>query len=173
VGYQSQVTVSLTGRPDDVHLVLNTYGLSETAEQIKQSWHILGEPTEFEFYAEELRTEHGEITLSLCWRFDWVKFYQESQEAVERLGEIVQTLCGEHEVRVHLSYRRAGEEHDDYEENHWGDTSAFADAVEVVRYLNVEMPEANIEEFRANKTVVHGIVQTLMPTVEGEADASK
>lgn len=172
MGYQSQVTVSLTGRPDDVHLVLNTYGLSETAEQIKQSWHILGEPTEFEFYAEELRTEHGEKTLSLCWKFDWVKFYQESQEAVERLGSIVQTMNGEHDAKVHLKYRRVGEEYDDYESTDWGDDTYFDDAVEYVRYLNVEMPEADIEKFRTNKTVDCGNVPTLMPTVEGEANAS-
>lgn len=167
MGYQSQVTVSLTGKPDDVHLVLNTYELTETDKQIEESWHILGNAECFEFFAEELRTEHGEITLSLCWRFDWVKFYQESQEAVERLGEIVQTMYADHDAQVHLSYRRAGEEHDDYEENNWGDTTSFDDAVRVVRYLEVEMPEANIEEFRKNKTVEHGNVPT-----QGEANAS-
>lgn len=161
MGYASQVVIALHGKTEDVSLALSMYQASETLEQIDASWHILSTANGYVdfFYAYDKNRMH------VAWRFNWVKFYEESQAALDRLGKIVEALHEEHDAEVTLTMRRVGEDVTDYEELEWGD-GEYEAGVEVVRYLNVELPEANIKQFFENKTAWGGKIQ-------GEDNASK
>ena len=161
MGYASQVVVTLHGNKEDVSLALSMYQASETQEQIDESWHILSTAdscVDF-FYAYDNDAMH------VAWRFNWVKFYEDAQAALNRLGRIVDTLHDEHGAEVTLVLRRLGEDLTDYEELEWG-KNEYDQTIEVVRYLNIDLPEANIKEFFENKTAWGGKIQ-------GDDNASK
>lgn len=162
MGYASQVVIALHGKTEDVSLALSMYQASETLEQIDAAWHILStNNTCVDFYY----AYYDKNRMHVAWRFNWVKFYDESQSALDRLGKIVKALHDEHNAEVTLTMKRVGEDPTDFEEAEWGD-GEYEAGVEVVRYLNVDLPEADLEEFFKNKTAWGGKIQ-------GENDASK
>lgn len=160
MGYQSIAAVTLGGRKDDVLLALSMYKASESPEAIKNAWHILEQDPQgdMEFFAHEYRDEFNVIHWTLCWRFDWVKFYEPSSSAVERLGEIVGTLCETHGAVIGLDYKRVGESPDDYECAEWGEKSSFTEEPTIVRHIDVDLPPADAAEFWQNNTVTSGNV---------------
>lgn len=161
MGYASQVVISLHGKTEDVALALSMYQASETTEQIDASWHILSTADSYVdfFYA------YDKDKMYVAWRFNWVKFYEESQEAVSRLGKIVDILHEEHDAEVTLTTKRIGEDVTDYEQLEWGE-GEYDGMVEVVRELRVDWPKADIKQFFENKTAWGGKIQ-------GEDNASK
>lgn len=161
MGYASQVVITLHGNKEDVSLALTMYQASETLEQIDAAWHILSTGNgyaDFFYY-------HDEDSMHVAWRFNWVKFYEESQAALNRLGDIVETLHNEHGAEVTLTLKRLGEDMTDYEELEWG-KNEYDQTIEVVRHLNVDLPVANIKQFFENKTAWGGKIQ-------GDDNASK
>lgn len=162
MGYASQVVITLHGNKEDVSLALSMYQASETQEQIDNSWHILSTA---DSYVDFYYAYYDKNRMHVAWRFNWVKFYEESQAALNRLGRIVDTLHTEHGAEVTLTLRRIGEDMTDYEELEWGD-GEYEASIEVVRHLNVDLPEADIKQFFENKTAWGGKIQ-------GDDNASK
>ena len=126
MGYTSLVVITLEGSKEACQDALNAYKLSETREQIDSAWHIL----EADYSSEQVSFAYqvlgkGVGSLACCvWKFDWVKFYGESDRAINRLGFIVDSL---HELGKNSMYNqlglklvRIGENPDDYEEQQWG-----------------------------------------------------
>lgn len=161
MGYASQVVIALNGKKEDVSLALTMYQASETQEQIDSTWHILCTGNGYADFFYDTDT----LNMDVVWRFNWVKFYDESMEALRRLGNIVQTLHDEHGAELSLVMRRMGEDYNDYEDETWG-VQDFPDYIEVVRHLDVHVPTADIKQFFENKTAWGGKIQ-------GDDNASK
>jgi hypothetical protein len=126
MGYTSLVVITLEGSKEACQDALNAYKLSETREQIDSAWHILSED-----YSDERTTFAYQVlgkgvgSLACCvWKFDWVKFYGESDRAISRFGFIVDALHDEGKNpkynQLGLKLVRIGENPDDYEEQQWG-----------------------------------------------------
>jgi hypothetical protein len=87
------------------------------------AWHIL----EHDYSSEQVTFAYevlGTGTVCCVWKFDWVKFYGESDRAIHRLGSIVNDLHIYGDTSKYeglgLQLVRIGENHDDYEEQQWG-----------------------------------------------------
>ena len=126
MGYTSLVVITLEGSEEACQDALNAYKLSETREHIEMAWHILSED-----YSDERTTFAYQVlgkgvgSLACCvWKFDWVKFYGESDRAISRFGFIVDALHDEGKNpkynQLGLKLVRIGENPDDYEEQQWG-----------------------------------------------------
>jgi len=126
MGYTSLVVITLEGSEEACQDALNAYKLSETREHIEMAWHILSED-----YSDERTTFAYQVlgkgvgSLACCvWKFDWVKFYGESNRAISRFGFIVDALHDEGKNpkynQLGLKLVRIGENPDDYEEQQWG-----------------------------------------------------
>lgn len=130
MGYRSNVCIELVGRPEDVAVVLNTYKLSESPQDIEASNHIL-ETTKWkpEFYAHET-----ENRVSLLWSFEDVKWYIESQNAYDRLADIVDEM----NLDVALFIVRTGEDSTDIEQHSAGMTDDYEASVYAYSGINIE-----------------------------------
>jgi len=137
MGYQSVVVISLSGEKQLVKDALTAYKMSEDAETIKSTWHILDSELECrQYYSEWGKDKEG---CDLIWKFDWVKFYGDSEGALHRLAEIVEDLDNE-EGKLGLTYRRMGESDDDYEYREWGAGSRLEPSVYYLRDIEVDEP---------------------------------
>ena len=123
MGYESLVVITLEGSEEACQDALNAYKLTETRQQIEMAWHIL----EHDYSSEQVTFAYevlGTGTVCCVWKFDWVKFYGESDRAIHRLGSIVDALHDEGKNPKYqglgLQLVRIGENHDDYEEQQWG-----------------------------------------------------
>jgi hypothetical protein len=126
MGYRSAVAVELMGSKQDVSLVLKTYAMSETAEQIHETNHIL----ETKPHAPRLTKIDFNDEVHLIWEFEDTKWYRESDDAFGRLIDIVETYTDEpHNLSIALYFTRTGEEPADIEENSWGNTSDWSKAM--------------------------------------------
>ena len=141
MGYQSQVTITLSGSKADIQTALNAYKLTETSEQITQAWHILNAEQENEietYYAEW--GDNGIECCSIVYEFEWVKFYEASQQALNRLGSIIDDINESSDLGISLNYKRIGEQDDDYEEISWG-CDQYDSEVNYIRELQVGIPK--------------------------------
>lgn len=137
MGYQSVVVISLSGEKQLVKDTLTAYKMSEDAETIKSTWHILDNELEVAQYYSEWGKDKEKCALT--WKFDWVKFYTDSEKALFRLAEIVEDLDNE-EGRIGLTYRRMGESDDDYEYRDWGAGSDLEPSIYYTRDIEVNEP---------------------------------
>ena len=126
MGYRSAVAIELMGAKQDVALVLKTYAMAETAEQIHETNHILStEP-----HAPWLTKIDLNDEIHLIWEFEDTKWYRESEDAFGRLIDIVETYTDEpHNLSIALYFTRTGEEAADIEENSWGNTADWSKAM--------------------------------------------
>jgi hypothetical protein len=140
MGYQSQVAITLKGTKTEVQNVLNAYKLTETSEQINNTWHILhdDEFSTYKHYQEWVNGDEDKLC-ALVFVFDWVKFYEDSQKALNRLGDIVDEMNKTSDQGITLSMKRIGESDDDYETMYWG-ADDFDSEVDYVRRLEVDIP---------------------------------
>lgn len=149
MGYNSQVAITLSGRKQQVQDVMMAYKLSETSEQIENAWHILS--TEQDMEKQMFYTEWGDADDKFCsivFMFNWVKFYEQSQSAVRRLGILINTYNegvedSENKACVGLRLMRIGESNEDYEEEVWGDGDSYDSEVYLSRQLVAETDEAD------------------------------
>lgn len=148
MGYRSDVTVTLTGNEQECKDLLNAYRLTETKEQMAESWHLLSDSNEDEqvkFFYEEI--ESNDPVVQLTWLFSAVKWYAESEEALSRLGEILEEMQEDDKNQsLAILFNRIGENADDYEETHWGESPFdYENPVDLCRYFDIQAPavEAN------------------------------
>lgn len=137
MGYQSVVVISLSGEKQLVKDTLTAYKMSEDEETIKHTWHILDNEIDVvQYYSEWGEKKEG---CTLTWKFEWVKFYSDSDRALHRLAEIVENFDNE-EGKISLTYRRMGESDDDYEYREWGAGSRLEPVINYIRDIEVDEP---------------------------------
>lgn len=151
MGYYSDVAVTLTGEAQELKDLLNAYRLTETAEQIQNTWHLLGENFEneqVEFFYEEI--DSNEPVVQLTWLFKGVKWYSESDSALGRLGDILKEMqTDEKNQYLAITVARLGEQTDDFEENHWGENAFdYENPVDVCRYFDVQAPVVKVNPIK-------------------------
>ena len=147
MGYTSLVVITLEGSEEACQDALNAYKLTETRQQIEMAWHIL----EHDYSSEQVTFAYEVLgttgTVCCVWKFDWVKFYGESDRAIHRLGSIVNDLhiYGDNSKYQGLSLQlvRIGENHDDYEEQSWGCEIRLVD-VYYKRALEVDVSKSDV-----------------------------
>jgi hypothetical protein len=135
MGYRSQVVVEIHGKQDSVHLLLKTYAMSETPEQIESANHILGprytypnppnaaiNHDAYDLYYTEWDVNKTEKYMALAYAFDDVKWYSESQGAFNRLLDVADNLrAADDNVEVAIFFTRVGEDPDDVERDSYFD----------------------------------------------------
>lgn len=130
MGYRSQVVVEIHGKQDSVHLLLKTYAMSETPEQIEAANHILGPVINYgshysagyDLYYTEWDVNRTEKYMALAYAFDDVKWYSESQEAFNRLLDVADNLrAADDNVEIAIFFTRVGEDPDDVERDQYFD----------------------------------------------------
>ena len=130
MGYRSQVVVEIHGKQDSVHLLLKTYAMSETPEQIEAANHILGPVVNYgshysagyDLYFQEWDVNRTEKYIALAYAFDDVKWYSESQEAFNRLLDVADNLrAADDNVEIAIFFTRVGEDSDDVERDSYFD----------------------------------------------------
>lgn len=153
MGYYSDVTVTLTGNEEECKDLLNAYKLTETKEQIEGAWHLLDAQNlntngSIRFFYEAI--ECNDPVVQLTWHFAGVKWYSESDRALHRLGSLLEGLQTEDENQtLAITMQRLGENPDDYEENHWGESPFdYENPVDVVRQFEVQAPVAEINPIK-------------------------
>jgi hypothetical protein len=146
MGYTSLVVITLEGSEEACQDALNAYKLTETRQQIEMAWHIL----EHDYSSEQVTFAYEVLgTGAVCcvWKFDWVKFYGESDRAIHRLGSIVNDLhiYGDNSKYQGLGLQlvRIGENHDDYEEQAWGCEIRLVDVYHK-RDLEVDVSKSDV-----------------------------
>lgn len=117
MGYRSQVVIELKGKTEDVMVILNTYKLSESPEQILAANHILATDE----YRPDFFVGQGLEHLDMAWVFDDVKWYTESMQAFERLANIVDEM----NLEVALYLTRVGEDEGDIETQQAGNVDEY------------------------------------------------
>lgn len=148
VGYRSNVIIELVGKTDDVMVVLNTYKMSETPQDIEAANHIL----ETGVYKPEFMVQEGGEHIRMVWRFDDVKWYTESANAYNRLAELVDEMAsGETELDVALFLTRTGEDATDIELSRIGNLTEHDSIAYVYSGINLDMPADTIADFATFK----------------------
>ena len=136
MGYRSQVTIEIQGKKDSVHLLLKTYAMGETPEQIESANHILGPSIRYPNQADahpcydllhhEWVVNQTEPYLALIFSFDDVKWYTESQQAFERLLDVADNLrAADNNIEIAIFFNRVGEDMADVESDNYFDYEAF------------------------------------------------
>jgi hypothetical protein len=153
MGYYSDVSLTLTGGKQEVKDLLNAYKLTETAEQIKNTWHLLADKDEntdgtMRFFYEEI--ESNDPVVQLTWLFSGVKWYDESEQAVHRLGDMLEAMQKEDQNQsLGITMSRIGENGDDIEENHWGENAFdYENPVDLCRYFDVQAPVVEVNPIK-------------------------
>jgi hypothetical protein len=153
MGYYSDTTVTLTGNEEECKDLLNAYKLTETKEQIEGAWHLLDAQNlntngSIRFFYEAI--ECNDPVVQLTWLFSGVKWYSESDRALHRLGNILEEMqTPEKYLSLAITMQRLGENPDDYEENHWGESPFdYENPVDLVRHFDVQAPVAEINPIK-------------------------
>jgi hypothetical protein len=152
MGYRSEVAITLMGEENELKDLLNAYRLSETTDQIEAAWHLLGDNPDndqVKFFYEEI--DANDPIVQMTWHFKGVKWYEESERALSRLGEILDEMQGEADKYKSLAivFQRLGENQDDYGECHWGeDPFGYENPVDAVRYFEVQAPVVEVNPIK-------------------------
>jgi len=151
MGYYSDTTVTLTGDKQEVKDLLNAYKLTETPEQIKGAWHLLDDNPDndqVKFFYEFI--DANEPVVQLTWYFAGVKWYDESDQALIRLGKILEEMQTEDKNQsLAITAQRIGENADDYDENTWGENPFdYENPVDLVRQFDVQAPVVEVNPIK-------------------------
>ena len=143
MGYRSQVVIELKGKTEDVMVILNTYKLSESPQDIEAANHIL-ETGQWkpDFFVEQT-AEH----LDMTWCFDDVKWYEESEQAFERLANIVDEM----NLDVALYLTRVGEDEGDIETKHVGATHEYDKDAYITTSIQTDYIHGKSDDFATFK----------------------
>jgi hypothetical protein len=151
MGYYSDVTVTLTGEKQEIKDLLNAYKLTETKDQIAGAWHLLEDNPDNEqvkFFYEFI--DANDPVVQLTWLFNGVKWYDESEQALHRLGNMLEEMQKEDKNQsLAMTTARLGENADDYEENHWGENPYdYENPVDLVRQFDVQAPVVEVNPIK-------------------------
>jgi hypothetical protein len=149
VGYRSNVIIELVGKTEDVMVVLNTYKMTETPQDIVAANHIL----ETGVYKPEFYVHEREEDIRMVWSFDDVKWYTESANAYNRLAELVDEMtAGEAKLDVALYLTRTGEDATDIESNATGyATNEHHSVAYAYSGINLDLPQDTKADFATFK----------------------
>jgi hypothetical protein len=155
MGYYSDVAITLTGEAQEVKDLLNAYRLTETPEQIENAWHLLYEPNPDDGRFQAVRFFYEKIesntpVVQLTWLFSGVKWYDESEKALHRLGDILEKMhTDEKNQALAITMARLGEQNDDFEENHWGENPFdYESPADLCRYFDVQAPVVEVNPIK-------------------------
>ena len=151
MGYYSEVAVTLTGNEQEVKDLLNAYKLTETKEQIEGAWHLLHDNPDndqVKFFYELI--DANDPVVQLTWLFCGVKWYDESDHALLRLGEMLEGMQENgNNQSLAITTARIGENSDDLEENHWGENPFdYENPVDLCRYFDVQAPVVEVNPIK-------------------------
>lgn len=178
MGYRSNVAIEIQGKKDSVHLLLKTYAMSETPEQIEAAHHILG-PTA-SFYDPPQKTydcytllhretviNHTETYLTLVFEFEDVKWYTESQTAFERLLDVADNLrAADGGIEIGIFFRRVGEDTTDMEQDSYFDYDTFDPVTSVAARVYNDLPQSCVID-------AEHFIKTLEPSGTNKTEADK
>lgn len=139
MGYQSIVTIGLSGEKEVVKDALTAYKMTMDSETKNTTWNILDDELESTQHYSEWES-NGHTFCCLIWKFEWIKFYQNSMNALCDLADIVENLA-ENKGAIGLTLRRIGESDDDFEYRDWGTGTDYEGEVHIVRDIEVLEPE--------------------------------
>jgi len=149
MGYYSNTSVTLTGEKQEVKDLLNAYRLTETTEQIAGAWHLLVDrddlnSADVSFYYEAI--ESNDPVVQLTWHFISVKWYDESERALNRLGNLLEEMQTHDKYQsLAITMQRLGENADDYEEKNWGENPYdYENPVDVIRQFDIQAPAVEV-----------------------------
>ena len=150
MGYRSVVAIELIGYAQEVAVVLKTYAMGETEDDIAKSNHILDDKfpprlTVIEFEADDKPALH------LIWEFEDTKWYEESIRAIDRLSDVVDNMYDSKDFRVGLYFTRTGEEVSDVEEWTIG-ADDWGKAMFPYSSINCYLPDSRTSKARRAKT---------------------
>lgn len=180
MGYRSQVSIEIQGKKDSVHLLLKTYAMGETPEQIEGANHILG-PTSmhyedatmakqrlypcYDLLHHEWEVNHTESYLALIFLFDDVKWYTESQTAFERLLDVADNLrAADDKIEIAIFFNRVGEDTADVERDSYFDYDVFDQYTSINTSIDHGLPYGN-------QIDAEHYIRTLEPTSTKRAEA--
>ena len=151
MGYYSDTTVTLTGEEQEVKDLLNAYKLTETKDQIEGAWHLLEDNPDNEqvkFFYEFI--DANDPVVQLTWLFMGVKWYDESDKALSRLGEMLEEMQKEDKNQsLAMTMARIGENSDDIDENTWGENPFdYESPVDLVRHFDVQAPAVEVNPIK-------------------------
>lgn len=148
VGYRSNVIIEMVGKTEDVMVVLNTYKMTETPQDIVAANHIL----ETGVYKPEFMVHETDEHIRMVWSFDDVKWYTESANAYDRLAELVDEMtAGETKLDVALYLTRTGEDANDIENGCAGNRDEHDSVAYAYSGINLDMPQDTIADFATFK----------------------
>lgn len=151
MGYYSEVTVTLTGNEQECIDLLNAYKLTETPEQIEMAWHLLHDNPDndqVKFFYEVIGGT--EDIVQLTWLFNGVKWYDESENALARLGELIEDMQQEDKNQsLAITFQRLGENPEDFDEKVWGDSPYdYENPVDVIRHFDIQAPVIEVNPIK-------------------------
>ena len=193
MGYRSQVVVEIHGKQDSVHLLLKTYAMSETPEQIEAANHILGPKYTYPHNPGDVRLSHDaydlyhtewsvnktERYMALVYAFDDVKWYSESQEAFNRLLDVADNLrAADDKVEVAIFFTRVGEDSDDIEHDEYFDYDHHQRVADIQTRIDLDIGNKDAidaEHFLKTLEPTHKYPETTLeatptPAVEQDED---